>query len=160
MGKLKMMISHKSFLGYIKIAVGSIFLLASNAYACVTIDFDNRTDELAVLKNFSKHYSNLEVTKDMEIDRDGELEIFINYPDFFKYFDGLRRKGVTRFGEEDKDFIEFTIGEDVFIVRWNENLSASLTKTHSDTYDIKLEDTTDRKTGSAAKKYKLVLTKR
>ncbi|MBY0462255.1 MAG: hypothetical protein K2Q34_03635 [Alphaproteobacteria bacterium] len=156
-----MMISHKSFLGYIKIAVSSIFLLASNAYACVTIDFDNQTDELAVLTNFSKHYSNLEVTKDMEIDRDGALEIFINYPDFFKYFDGLRTRGVARLGEKDKDFIEFTIGGDAFTVRWDDNLSVSLkNKKKNNTYDVKLEDTTDRKTGSAAKTYKLVLTKR
>lgn len=138
--------------------VGLVFLSASGGYASVNIDLSNRSDRPAVLKSFARNYSHLSVTTDMEFDPDENqnFRILIQYDNFVRYCDKLRGKG--GFKEESRDFIEFTVGDDDFIVSWDEQLRVFLTKAHADSYDISVElvPTDD----PSQKKYKLTLVRK
>lgn len=147
----------KSFLNYIKLSIVGVFLLTSDAFSCVNFEFDNKAGEPAVLRKFAKNYSSFTATSDMEFDPDDKLQIFIQYQDLFKYWGTLREKGIMGFSEAEKDFIEFSVGDDAFVVYWDDKLSVSLRKTQSDTYDAKLETLPDVPTD---KKYKIVITRK
>lgn len=147
-----------TFLTLTRFFVAGLFLSVSGGYASVNIDLSNMSDRPAVLKSFARNYSHLFVTTDMEFDPSEEhkLDILIQYDSFVKYCEQLKGKGGFREGTQ--DFIELTVGDDDFVVSWDEQLRVFLTKAHAEAYDINIEP---MPTGDPSqKKYKLTLTKK
>lgn len=160
-GRTKMRsITNITFLNFIKLLVVGVFLPTSGVYACVDLDLFNGTDKPAVIKSFSRNYSDLMITSDMAIDPTEklDLEIFIQYKDLFKYQETLKAKGSTVFSDGKQDYMEFAIGDDDFVIFWDPNLNAFLKKNHNDTYDVVLESlSTDN---PSKKMYKVLLNKK
>lgn len=146
-------------LSFIKFFACATFLATSGLHACINFDFDNQTDKPAIIKDFSRHYSLMCLTTDMEIDSHEEfnLEIGILYQDLFKYWDSLKKNGVSGFGEKEEDFIKLTIGEDEFVLHWNQDLGVSVTKNHEVIYDAKIEPVVNANDSPLEKRYKLTL---
>lgn len=148
---------HKgTFLNLTTFLVGGLFLSVSVGYASVDLDLSNKSDRPVVLKGFSRNYSDLSVTTDMEFDpdEDHKFRILIQYDRFVQYCEKFRGNGGVK--QEAQDFVELTVGGDDFIVSWDERLVVFLKKAHADLYDINIEliPTDD----FSKKKYKLTLT--
>lgn len=148
------------FLNFFRFSAVGVFLLVTGGYACVDLDIVNQADKPAILKGFSRNYSDLLVTSDMELDPTEQmtLHIFIEYDRFIRYSDELRGKGIVRSGEAKKDHMEFTIGDDDFVLSWDYQPVASLTLTHADLYSARLELISGGEADASRKKYRLTLT--
>jgi len=155
-------INKNTFLNFIKFFVSGVFLSISEGHACVDLDISNQTDKPAVLKSFSRNYSDLMVTSDMEFDPAEELtlDILIQYDRLIQYWKELRKMGIIGFSEDKKDYMEFTVGEDDFIVSWDQHSVASLRATHADSYDARLDFISEVRDNPTKKRYKLTLTKK
>ncbi len=151
-----------TFLNFMRFFVSGMFLSISEGYACVDLDISNQTDKPAVLKSFSRNYSDVMVTSDMEFDPAEELtlDILIQYDRLIQYWKELRKMGIIGFSEDKKDYMEFTVGEDDFIVSWDQHSVASLRATHADSYDARLEFISEEQDNPTKKRYKLTLTKK
>ena len=123
------------------------------------LDISNQTDKPAVLKSFSRNYSDVIVTSDMEFDPTEEmtLDILIQYDRLIQYWKELRGRGIIGFSEDKKDYMEFTVGEDNFIVSWDQYSVASLRAAHSDSYDARLDLISEEQNNPSKKRYKFTL---